>query len=75
MKKKSIAVLGSTGSIGSSALEVIKKKRNNFNIVLLLANKNYSKILKQINIFQPKIFVIINKKIFLKIQDKLKKKK
>ena len=74
MKKKSIAVLGSTGSIGSSALEIIKKKRNNFNIVLLLANKNYSKILKQINIFQPKIFVIINKKIFLKIKNKLKKK-
>ena len=41
--KKKIAILGSTGSIGKSTLEVIKKNKKNFNVVLLSANNNYKK--------------------------------
>ena len=43
MKKKTIAILGSTGSIGESTLDIIKKS-NEFKVELLIANKNYVKI-------------------------------
>ena len=38
--KKKIAILGSTGSIGKSTLEIIKKDKKNFDVVLLSTNKN-----------------------------------
>ena len=50
MKKKTIAVLGSTGSIGQSSLDIIKKVKE-FKVELIAANKNYSKIIKQIQFF------------------------
>ena len=50
--KKKIAILGSTGSIGKTLIEIIKKNRKNYNIVLLTADKNYKEILKQATIYQ-----------------------
>ena len=44
---KKIAIFGSTGSIGSSLLKIIKGDRKNFKIELLTANKNYRKLIKQ----------------------------
>ena len=44
---KKIAIFGSTGSIGSSLLKIIKADQKNFKIELLTANKNYKKIIKQ----------------------------
>ena len=41
MKKKTIAILGSTGSIGETTLEIIKKS-NKFKVVLIIVNKNSS---------------------------------
>jgi 1-deoxy-D-xylulose-5-phosphate reductoisomerase len=67
MKKKTIAILGSTGSIGQSVLDVVKKS-NEFKVELLIANKNYLKITKQINVFKPSIVIINNKNVFLKIK-------
>ena len=69
MNLRSIALLGSTGSIGLSTLEIIKKT-NNFKVVLLMANTNYEKILSQIKIFKPKIVIISNLKVYLKIKKK-----
>ena len=43
--KRKIAILGSTGSIGKSTLEVIKKDKKNFDVILLSANNNYKKLL------------------------------
>ena len=40
MQKKTIAILGSTGSIGNSTLEIIKKTIK-FKVELLAVNKNY----------------------------------
>ena len=59
MNKKTIAILGSTGSIGKSSLEIIKSSKE-FTVKLLLANKNYYKIIEQINLFKPSIVIIIN---------------
>ena len=46
--RKKIAILGSTGSIGQSSLDIIKKNSKEFNIILLSANSNYTLIKKQI---------------------------
>jgi 1-deoxy-D-xylulose-5-phosphate reductoisomerase len=73
MKKKSVAILGSTGSIGQSTLDIIKSS-NNFKVELLLANKNYFKIIKQIEFFKPNIVIIKNKTVFLKIKKKYNNK-
>ena len=63
MRKKTISILGSTGSIGQSTLDVVKKSRE-FKVELLAANKNYLKIMQQIKLYKPKIVVINKKKIF-----------
>ena len=73
MKKKTIAILGSTGSIGVSTLEIIKKS-GEFKVELLIANKNYVKIIYQIEIFNPSIIVINNKNVYLKIKKNIFKK-
>ena len=39
--KKKIAILGSTGSIGKTLVNILKKDKKNFEIVLLTTNKNY----------------------------------
>jgi 1-deoxy-D-xylulose-5-phosphate reductoisomerase len=73
--KKTISILGSTGSIGASALKIIDKKKNYFEIHLLSADKNYNLICKQIKKYNPKYYVINNSDIFKKINLKFKKNK
>ena len=60
--KKKIAILGSTGSIGQSTLEVIRKDKKNFNIILLSANNNYKKLVEQAKQFKVKNVLIKNDK-------------
>ena len=50
---KNLAILGSTGSVGQSTLEVVKENRDRFNIELLLANSNVDLMIKQCEEFQP----------------------
>ena len=45
--KKKIAILGSTGSIGKTLIEIIKKDKKNFDIILLTADKNYKEYLNK----------------------------
>ena len=53
--KKKIAILGSTGSIGKTLVEIIKKDKINFEVVLLSADENYKELLKQAKFFKTKI--------------------
>ena len=62
--RKKIAILGSTGSIGRSTLEVIKKDKNNFDIILLSANNNYKKLIQQAKQFNAKNVLIKNKRFY-----------
>tara|TARA_A100001015_G_C15029876_1_gene732596 strand:+ start:341 stop:1504 length:1164 start_codon:yes stop_codon:yes gene_type:complete len=64
--KIKIAILGSTGSIGKSLLDVISKEKNNFEIQLLTANKNYKELIKQTKRFKVKNIIISDKKSYLK---------
>ncbi len=73
--KKKIAILGSTGSIGTTSLNIIKKKKNLFDVQLLSANKNYQSICQQILKFKPRYFVVTNNYIFLKIKKRFKNKR
>ena len=58
--KKKIAILGSTGSIGKSTLEVIKRDKRNFDVVLLTANNNYKKLIQQAKEFKARNVIINN---------------
>jgi 1-deoxy-D-xylulose-5-phosphate reductoisomerase len=68
--KKKIAVLGSTGSIGKNLINILKKDRNNFEIVLLTAEKNYLELSKQAKLFKVKNLIITDKKSYLKLKKK-----
>ncbi len=68
MYKKKIAILGSTGSIGKSLIEIIKKDKKNFEIVLLSADGNYKELLKQAKFFKVKNLIINNQNSFDKIK-------
>ena len=72
---KDIFLLGSTGSIGDTALKVIKKDKSNFNVILLTTNKNVKKIYKQAIQFRVKKIVIFDKKSYLNNLKKFKDKK
>ena len=74
MKPKTIAILGSTGSIGQSTLDIVKKT-DNFKVVLIAVNSNYQKTLYQIKTFKPKIVVVNNYKVYLKLKTINKYKK
>ena len=56
--KKKIAILGSTGSIGKTLLKIIDKDKNNFEVKLLSANKNYLELLKQAKKFKVKNVIV-----------------
>ena len=75
IKKRKIIILGSTGSIGKSTIEVIKKNKNKFKIVLLAANKNYKLLLKQAKYFNVKNIIINNLDAYIYVKNKLKNKK
>ena len=73
--KKKIAILGSTGSIGRCLIDIIKRDKKNFEIVLLSADENYKELLKQAKFFKVKNLIITNQKSFNKIRkDKYAKK-
>ena len=73
--KKKIAILGSTGSIGKSTLDVLNKDIKNFDVVLLYANNNYLKLIQQAKKFKPRNVYINNKIFYLKVKNALKNTK
>ena len=72
---KKIAIFGSTGSIGSSLLNIIKNDKKFFEIKLLTANKNYKKLIKQAKFFKVKNIIINDNKSFLITSNLLKNSK
>ena len=68
--KKKIAILGSTGSIGKTLIEIIKKDKKRFDVVLLTADKNYSEILNQAKILKVKNLIITNDKSYKELKKK-----
>ena len=73
--KKKIAILGSTGSIGKTTFNIIKKNRKEFELVLLTTNKNIKEISKQARELQVKNILINSKTHYLKFKKNSKNKK
>ena len=73
--KMKIAILGSTGSIGNNTLDIIKKDKKSFEIVLLTANNNYKRLIKQAREFKVKNILIYNDKYYEFLKAKLKDKR
>jgi len=74
MIKKQIAILGSTGSIGMTTLDIIKKDKKKFDLVLLTTNKNVSKIYQQAVYFKVKNVIILDNSKYLLWKNKFIKK-
>ena len=71
--KKKITILGSTGSIGKILLNIVKKKKNFFEIVLLTANKDYKTLYAQAKKYGVKNLIIINDASYKILKKKCKK--
>jgi len=72
--KKKIIILGSTGSIGTTTVSIVKNNLKDFNVIALSTNKNINKIYKQANELRAKNIIISNKNLYLKYKYKFKKK-
>ena len=70
--KKYISILGSTGSIGLSTINLVEKKIQNFKPYLFSANKNYKLICYQIKKYKPRFFIIEDLKTFKKIKKRFR---
>ena len=73
--KKRIVILGSTGSIGISTLNILKKNKFIFDVMLLTANNSYKKLAQQAIQFNVQKVLIKNKKHYQKLKLLLKKTK
>ena len=65
MHKKNIVIYGATGSIGESALNLIRDNKENFNVVGLTCNENINKVIKIANEFDCKNIGIANKELII----------
>ncbi len=71
MEKKKIAILGSTGSIGTQALEVIEEHSDKFELTVLTANTNAELLIEQALKFKPNTVVIVDETQFDKVSETL----
>lgn len=71
VKKKKIAILGSTGSIGTQALDVVRQHKEKFQIEVLTAHSNADLLIEQALEFKPNTVVIVNESLYEKVNDVL----
>ena len=71
VKKKHIAILGSTGSIGTQALEVIDAQKDLFEVEVLTANSNWELLIAQAKKFRPNVVVIAEQSKYEIVNDAL----
>lgn len=70
-EKKHVAILGSTGSIGTQTLDVIKSHPDKFEVEVLTAQNNADLLIQQALEFQPNCVVIVNEHHYQKVKDAL----
>lgn len=71
MAKQRIAILGSTGSIGTQTLEVISQHSDKFEASVLTAGNNAALLIAQAKIFEPDTVIIANEDKYAEVQDAL----
>ncbi len=70
-KKRKVAVLGSSGSIGTQALEVIKEQTHLFEVEVLTVNRSADLLIEQAKKFKPNAVVIVDESQYQKVNDAL----
>ena len=71
MNKRNIAILGSTGSIGTQALDVIKQQSDHFQVEVLTAQNSADLLIRQALEHKPNAVVIVNEDLYQKVFDAL----
>lgn len=71
MNKRNIAILGSTGSIGTQALDVIARHPDRFEVEVLTAQNNADLLIEQSRRFKPNCVVIVNDLYYQQVFDAL----
>lgn len=71
MEKKRICILGSTGSIGCQALDVIEEHNDLYEAYVLTANNSVDKLIAQARKFKPEVVVIANERHYATVKDAL----
>lgn len=71
MQKKGVAILGSTGSIGTQALEVIQAYPDKFDLQVITAQSNAELLIRQARLFQPNAVVIGDEAKYQEVKDAL----
>lgn len=66
---KKISILGSTGSIGTQTLDVVRKNKDKFEVIAISANSNIDLLLEQILEFNPKYVSVYNEESANKLKD------
>ena len=69
---RNLAILGSTGSIGCSTLDVVKSNPGMFDIQLLAAKKNHPLLFKQIKLFKPNFVYLDDESSLIKLKSEIK---
>ncbi len=69
---KNIAILGSTGSIGTQTLQVVEANPDRFSVEVLTANNNVDLLVEQALKFKPDCVVIANEEKYTFLRDALK---
>ena len=70
--KRNIAILGSTGSIGTQALDIVREHQDQFEIYALTANNNAELLIRQAKEFLPEVVVIANEDKYKLVKDALR---
>ncbi len=69
--KKQIAILGSTGSIGTQALQVIEEQSDRYEVYAITANNRVELLIEQARRFQPEVLVIANEAKYVQLKEAL----
>lgn len=69
--KRKLAILGSTGSIGTQALEVVREHPDHFEVYAITGNNNLELLVKQAHEFQPEVVVIANEEKYNELKEAL----
>ena len=71
VKKRKVAILGSSGSIGTQALEVIEEQAHLFEVEVLTVNRSADLLIEQAKKFKPNAVVIVDETQYQKVNDAL----
>ena len=71
MTRKRLAILGSTGSIGTQTLDIVRRHPDRFGVTVLAAGRRVDKLIEQAREFLPKLAIIADETLYPTLRDAL----